>query len=628
VTAIILPNVNMTAQGQWAWIAAPSDGTNITAATAACDNDSPPSATKLFMYHQDDMGFDHSSLISSLRLGDSVFVAVTANPDSWNQWTVIGTPIETNNVWTIPVANYAGSAAGTEPPTGTPCLFEFRDTAGMRWVPYTGPPQSFRAQDLTRDGDWTMVANKNTSARPAPQPSGAAEDLLPIWTPATPNARATYTVANEWTINTAGWIDQYGIDIDGHNVGAVHQVTLQVNGVTKDTVTITPNVAETYWNNITPLVAVSGAVIRVQVQVTLVGNNQMYWWEQASLFATAPTYCSLAQGQKDGAAKSTTGYGCHCMFVPGTASPDWDVVAYGGEAAGGGGGGGGGTIPTPVSIANGGTGQTTPTAAYDALAPTTTANDFVYFNGTNNVRLPPPSPTPAGGAVGLVVAAGTPYWGETRAITTGWFVSPQNSTATYTSATSFTLSINGAPYMNVGSPIRWQQAGTNYYGYVVSCTTATNSVVTVVSASVVQNATITEWAVSTTGSPPDFPAYMPFTPTFTAGFATPPTGIADGFFVARGWCCYTIRHSTAGTSNAITYQFSAPFTAKTLTNGGWSGLCSVYDNGAVLTTPGLVRIISNTATFQGSKDTDTSADKWTATGNKRITFGTIWYPIR
>jgi len=40
-----------------------------------------------------------------------------------------------------------------------------------------------------------------------------------------------------------------------------------------------------------------------------------------------------------------------------------------------------------VAIANGGTGQTTATAAFDALAPTTTQGDIIYHNGTDNVRL-------------------------------------------------------------------------------------------------------------------------------------------------------------------------------------------------------------------------------------------------
>jgi hypothetical protein len=42
-----------------------------------------------------------------------------------------------------------------------------------------------------------------------------------------------------------------------------------------------------------------------------------------------------------------------------------------------------GTLP----IANGGTGQTTQTAAFDALAPTTTKGDLISHDGTDNVRL-------------------------------------------------------------------------------------------------------------------------------------------------------------------------------------------------------------------------------------------------
>lgn len=41
-----------------------------------------------------------------------------------------------------------------------------------------------------------------------------------------------------------------------------------------------------------------------------------------------------------------------------------------------------------IDIAGGGTGQTTATAAFDALAPTTTAGDFIVYNGTDNIRLP------------------------------------------------------------------------------------------------------------------------------------------------------------------------------------------------------------------------------------------------
>jgi hypothetical protein len=41
-----------------------------------------------------------------------------------------------------------------------------------------------------------------------------------------------------------------------------------------------------------------------------------------------------------------------------------------------------------VAIINGGTGQTTQTAAFDALSPSTTKGDLIGHNGTNNVRVP------------------------------------------------------------------------------------------------------------------------------------------------------------------------------------------------------------------------------------------------
>jgi len=75
-----------------------------------------------------------------------------------------------------------------------------------------------------------------------------------------------------------------------------------------------------------------------------------------------------------------------------------------------------GTLPTAtVPISSGGTGQTTKTAAFDALAPTTTAGDTIYFNGTDNVRLPKGT---AGQALVMNSGATAPEWG-TAGITTG-----------------------------------------------------------------------------------------------------------------------------------------------------------------------------------------------------------------
>ena len=64
---------------------------------------------------------------------------------------------------------------------------------------------------------------------------------------------------------------------------------------------------------------------------------------------------------------STTGTGVVSIAAQGT-----DYYAPGG---------------TDVAIADGGTGQSTATAAFDALAPTTTTGDLIYHNGTDNIRL-------------------------------------------------------------------------------------------------------------------------------------------------------------------------------------------------------------------------------------------------
>lgn len=62
-----------------------------------------------------------------------------------------------------------------------------------------------------------------------------------------------------------------------------------------------------------------------------------------------------------------------------------------------------------VPVANGGTGQTSQTAAFDALAPTTTQGDTIYHNGTDNVRLAKGS---AGQVLTMNSGATAPEWAD------------------------------------------------------------------------------------------------------------------------------------------------------------------------------------------------------------------------
>jgi hypothetical protein len=74
------------------------------------------------------------------------------------------------------------------------------------------------------------------------------------------------------------------------------------------------------------------------------------------------------------------------------------------------------TVPiSTVPISSGGTGQTTATAAFDALAPTTTQGDTMYYNGTDVVRL---AKGTAGQALVMNSGATAPEWG-TAGISTG-----------------------------------------------------------------------------------------------------------------------------------------------------------------------------------------------------------------
>jgi len=80
------------------------------------------------------------------------------------------------------------------------------------------------------------------------------------------------------------------------------------------------------------------------------------------------------------------------------------------------------TLGGTLGIANGGTGQTTATAAFDALSPTTTTGDTIYYNGTDNVRL-------AIGTTGqvLTVASGIPSWATVGAASYSVNVGPSGS---------------------------------------------------------------------------------------------------------------------------------------------------------------------------------------------------------
>ena len=76
-----------------------------------------------------------------------------------------------------------------------------------------------------------------------------------------------------------------------------------------------------------------------------------------------------------------------------------------------------------LQIANGGTGASSTTAAFNNLSPATIAGDLIYFNGTNNVRLPIGSNTNV-----LSISGGAPTWVTQASINAGTAVTATTAT--------------------------------------------------------------------------------------------------------------------------------------------------------------------------------------------------------
>lgn len=123
----------------------------------------------------------------------------------------------------------------------------------------------------------------------------------------------------------------------------------------------------------------------------------------------------------------------------------------------------------PVAIADGGTGQTTQTAAFDALAPTTTNGDLIYHNGTDNVRL-------AVGASGkiLTVASGAPAWGTAGICIP--IITPTGTAYTFTTGAAYAaLLANGSMNADIS---RFTEARINLWGAIqIGSTSATVKIV-------------------------------------------------------------------------------------------------------------------------------------------------------
>lgn len=117
-----------------------------------------------------------------------------------------------------------------------------------------------------------------------------------------------------------------------------------------------------------------------------------------------------------------------------------------------------------------------------------------------------------------------------------------------------------------------------------------------------------------------YTAATTWVPTWT-GVSVAPTGVGIKAQIGNmGFIGWTT--TGAGTSdNTAFYITNLPFTPST----NFSGLTNrVYNNGGLLTSPGLAVFTGSSATLEFKKDIAGAA--WTAANGKYVDFG-IWYPI-
>ena len=201
------------------------------------------------------------------------------------------------------------------------------------------------------------------------------------------------------------------------------------------------------------------------------------------------------------------------------------------------------TLTGTLGIANGGTGQTTKAAAFNALAPTTTNGDLIYYNGTNNVSL----------GIGLTnqvltVAGGIPAWQTI----TGAVSSFQTSLSGLTPGTATTGAVTLAGTLGVASG---GTGATTLTGVVIGAgTTAMTAVAGTANQLLRRNAGNT--------------AYEFFTPSFLTTAITSLNGLTGATQTFTNDTNVTV--TSSGTAHAL----------------GWTGVLSTARGGTGLSTIG------------------------------------------
>jgi hypothetical protein len=193
------------------------------------------------------------------------------------------------------------------------------------------------------------------------------------------------TVANTGVLSVAGTTNEIDVSASTGAITLSLPATVAAD-ISGNAATVTNGVYTTgSYSNPTWITALAGSKITGDIA----GNagtvtNGVY---TTGSYSNPSWITALAGSKITGDIAGNAGTVTNGVYTTGSyADPSW-ITSLAGSKITGNISGNAANVTGTVAIANGGTGGTTKTAAFDALSPNTTKGDVSVFNGTNNVRL-------------------------------------------------------------------------------------------------------------------------------------------------------------------------------------------------------------------------------------------------
>lgn len=209
----------------------------------------------------------------------------------------------------------------------------------------------------------------------------------------------------------------------------------------------------------------------------------------------------------------------------------------------------------------------------------------------------------------------------------GWVSA--NETWTYASASTFTVSGDVSGKYGKGDKIKWTQTTVKYGNIISAVYSSPNTTVTIAVNldHVITNAAISANYYSKVANPQGFPSFFYFTPLIY-GYSSNPTGGTYTYTITGNSCTITIFEPNNGTSNANYIVMTVPVSSASNSAATFQSVGSGvgFDNNAVVSTPSLIFIAQSESALSIHK-TFGALYGWTASGSKKIAYGTITYPI-